>query len=181
MNLPVHPAADAFRLMTQDELAALADDIAENGLKDPITLGKINGAKTAMLIDGRNRLEACKLAEVEPRFETIEFADDAAVAAFVRSRSERRNISAGQKAMAHAMLFPSPAKRGGRPDRGKQSLIVKDSGFTAGEEIAEMAESVSEKLFGEKALTDAIGSMESSGEFSDLKALYPRFSDEATS
>ena len=58
-----HPIAAIFPLMGEDELQALADDIRDNGLRNPILRfeGKI--------LDGRNRLTACRLAGVEPRFE----------------------------------------------------------------------------------------------------------------
>jgi len=39
MTIDVHPAATVFRLMTDDELASLTEDIADNGLQQPITLG----------------------------------------------------------------------------------------------------------------------------------------------
>jgi hypothetical protein len=78
-KLAVHPAADIFPMMTDDELQELAADIAENGLQVPIVLdhtGKV-------LIDGRNRLEACKIAQVEPQFETLPESTD--IVAFIIS------------------------------------------------------------------------------------------------
>jgi hypothetical protein len=49
----VHPAADVFPMMSDEELAALGEDIKKNGLREPITL-----EHTGLLCDGRNRLEA---------------------------------------------------------------------------------------------------------------------------
>jgi hypothetical protein len=65
---------------------------------------------------------------VEPRFEETTFKDDDDVRAFVADRSERRNISAGQKAMGHALVFPEPEKGG----RGKKraATIAGVSGFS---------------------------------------------------
>jgi hypothetical protein len=114
-ELEAHPAANAYRLMTEDELADLAADIAENGLLDPITIGVLNGER--FIVDGRNRLKACDLAGVAPEFEEIEFDDAETLSAFVASRNERRNITVSQKAMAYTLLFPEPAKGG----RGKLS------------------------------------------------------------
>jgi hypothetical protein len=110
--------------MTQEELHRLAEDIAENGLRDPITIAKLNGMQ--FLADGRNRLEACKLAKIEPRFEIIEFKTDEEIRAFVRSRSERRDISAGQRAMGMAFLYPEPEKGG----RGKKGKAAESAGFS---------------------------------------------------
>ena len=57
-----HPAADIFPLMSPDELSRLAADIKANGLHEPIIT--IDDA----ILDGRNRLAACDVAGVKPRF-----------------------------------------------------------------------------------------------------------------
>jgi hypothetical protein len=50
----VHPAADVFPMMSDEELAALGKDIDNrHGLKEPITFDS-----DGLLLDGRNRLEA---------------------------------------------------------------------------------------------------------------------------
>jgi hypothetical protein len=123
----VHSAAECVRLMTDDELSALAADIAENGQADPVTLGKINGHVATWLVDGRNRVKACELAGVEPVYETREFKDDDEIKAFVNSKSERRDLTKGQKAMRVALLYPEPEVGG----RGKKSKNSKETlGFT---------------------------------------------------
>jgi hypothetical protein len=66
-------------------------------------------------IDGRNRLAACKIAGVEPRFEKLNGADPAAY--IVSSNLKRRNLKKGQQAMALAMIYPTPEK-GGRGKKG---------------------------------------------------------------
>jgi len=73
------------------------------------------------LIDGRNRLAACKLAKVEPRFEKLNRQD--AKAFIVSANSERRNLSKGQQAMAFAFMYP-PEKGG----RGKKAVVT--TGFS---------------------------------------------------
>ena len=95
-------------MMDADELADLAASIAANGLRDPITVGVLEGKR--FLVDGRNRLKACEIAGVEPRFDEIEFKDEDDLRAFVSDRSERRSITAGQKAMGFAMLIPRGRK-----------------------------------------------------------------------
>lgn len=92
-----HPAADLFPMMRDDELAELAIDIAENGLREPIAL--FNG----MILDGRNRLRACRVAQVEPAFETL--PDDLDPIAYVVSRNlRRRHLSESQRAMIAAKV-----------------------------------------------------------------------------
>ena len=61
-KLPVFGAADVFPMMADDELQELAEDIKANGLHEPLVIADIDGIR--MLIDGRNRREACRLAGV---------------------------------------------------------------------------------------------------------------------
>jgi hypothetical protein len=58
--IKVHPAADLFPMMGEDELKALADDIREHGLRTvPHTW--LDKANKEWLIDGRNRLDALQM------------------------------------------------------------------------------------------------------------------------
>lgn len=133
VKLEVHSAAEAYRLMDDDELADLVSDIRRNSQRDPITLAKVslNGTVALFLIDGRNRLKACEVAGVTPVFDEREFKDEDEIRAFVKSKNERRNITKGQMAMGVALLYPEPEKGG----RGKKSETVKklNSSGTASE------------------------------------------------
>lgn len=116
---PVHPAAECFRLMTEDELDELARDIALNGLRESIKLGQVG--EEVWLIDGRNRCAACSLvAGVIPHFETLQFEDEAALRAYVKSCNERRDLTKGQRAMAIAMLYPKPERGRGNSDPSRK-------------------------------------------------------------
>jgi ParB-like chromosome segregation protein Spo0J len=95
MTIPVHPAADIFPMMADDELQALADDIKANGLRNPIVL-----TADGDLLDGRNRQAACDLAKVKPDYLTVNGDDP--VALVVSLNVKRRNLTAGQRAMAAA-------------------------------------------------------------------------------
>jgi ParB-like chromosome segregation protein Spo0J len=48
--------------MKPEELRELANDIAANGLRDPVTL-----TPDGLLLDGRNRALACETVGLEPR------------------------------------------------------------------------------------------------------------------
>jgi hypothetical protein len=86
----VHPAADVFPMMSDEELAELAEDIRKNGLCDPIAFyvpREMRGEKVDaellhevdrfQLLDGRNRMAALELlGEFENAHGTEDFADD---------------------------------------------------------------------------------------------------------
>jgi len=120
----VHPLAAIFPMMTDAELAELAADIKANGQQIPIVL-EAAGEK---LIDGRNRLAACRLAGVAPRFERLAEGQDAG--AFILSVNvARRHLDKGQQAMATALVYPE-AKHGG-PRQAGSSFATKLDGISA--------------------------------------------------
>ena len=121
-NLPVFAVADLFPMIGSDELDELAADIAENGLNDPIVIAEINGVMT--LIDGRNRLSACKLAGITPRTRILETDPTAYV---LSANVHRRHLTKGQQAMATALAYPDVEKGG----RGKKLNSSKNEEFKA--------------------------------------------------
>lgn len=98
-------------MLPEDEVNALAIDIVQNGLLEPIVL-----ASDGSVLDGRNRLAACRLVNVEPTFTTHD-GDP-----WVYSRSAnlwRRNMTTGQRAAACAISLIAEGKRkNGRWVRG---------------------------------------------------------------
>jgi ParB-like chromosome segregation protein Spo0J len=117
VGFEIYPAAALFPMLLPVELQELAEDIRENGLREPIKLDHTG----RWLVDGRNRLAACEIAGVEPRFERL--AEGADLKAYVMSYNVmRRHMAAGQRAMSVAMIYPDPATRG----RGRKSFVAKD-------------------------------------------------------
>jgi hypothetical protein len=96
--MEVHEYAEAFPMATESELAEMAADIRQRGLLCPIiTLdGKV--------LDGRNRLRACEIAGVAPRFHEYAGADP--LADVVSWNLKRRHLSTSQKAMLAVALKP---------------------------------------------------------------------------
>jgi hypothetical protein len=93
--LGVHPAAELFPLMKGPEFGLLVEDIAEHGLREPILMYQ------GVMLDGRNRLRACEIAGVEPRF--VEWDGIGSPLAFVLSRNlHRRHLNEGQRAIIAA-------------------------------------------------------------------------------
>jgi hypothetical protein len=100
---PVHPIADLFPMMTDEELANLAADIKANGLLHPIVVDK-----DGVLLDGRNRDRACEIAGIEPA--TVLFEGDDPRGYIIANNISRRHLTKGQQAMAVAMIYPVPEK-----------------------------------------------------------------------
>jgi N6-adenosine-specific RNA methylase IME4 len=95
-DFPAHALATIFPLIEGDELNALAADIRDNGLREPIVL--LDG----MILDGRNRYRACQMVSITPRYEHFDGSDPLA---FVISRNvSRRHLSESQRAMVAARL-----------------------------------------------------------------------------
>ena len=121
----VHPAADLFPPMSDDELAALGEDIKARGLIEPI---KFRGDE---LIDGRNRMEAMERAgiKVDNGHKHHLPAIDA-VAYIIGANIRRRHLSSGQLADILVNLAKievrkktgssDPVSKGGR---GKKSAV----------------------------------------------------------
>jgi ParB-like chromosome segregation protein Spo0J len=114
--MPVHPMAAMFPMLSEEDLAELAADIAENGVNHPIVI-----TRDGTLIDGRNRLAACALAKVEPPITYFEGSDPAAF--IISENVNRRHMTKGQCAMAVAMIYPEAEAKGGR---GKTSAKISE-------------------------------------------------------
>ncbi|MFD4575802.1 ParB N-terminal domain-containing protein [Streptomyces sp. NPDC058417] len=91
-TIETHPTTALLPLLDEEELAALAQDIAENGLLQPIALDP-----QGRILDGRGRLAACERVGVEPTFFTYE--QDNADAYVLSVNLRRRNLTKGQTAM----------------------------------------------------------------------------------
>jgi ParB-like chromosome segregation protein Spo0J len=121
----VHPVASLFPMMTAEELDDLAADIKANGQAEPITVDQ-----HAQLLDGRNRLEACRRAEVCPDF--IRVALDDPIAFILSKNINRRHLSKGQAAMATARAVQfldtsvreAAAAAGLKKSRVSQAMVV---------------------------------------------------------
>lgn len=142
----VHPAASVFPMMADDELAGLADDVKENGLIHPIVIDA-NG----VLIDGRNRLRACEMAEVEPTYRQLNGQDAAGF--IVSANLARRNMKKGQQSMALAMIYPESSSRGGR---GKKDATFENHEDSSGFRLLQQARQIlrHSRALAEEVLSD---------------------------
>lgn len=88
-----HEHSSVFPAMTAEEFDALADDIAANGLLEPIVL--LDG----LVLDGRHRDRACAERGVQPRYADWDPACGITPLEWVVSRNlHRRQLTHGQRA-----------------------------------------------------------------------------------
>ncbi|MCD9875275.1 ParB/RepB/Spo0J family partition protein [Streptomyces guryensis] len=83
-------------MLSTDELHDLAESIKTEGQHEAIVL-----SADGILLDGRNRLAACEIAGVAPRFTTYTGSDPKALV--LAHNLRRRHISKGQQAVIVAM------------------------------------------------------------------------------
>jgi ParB-like chromosome segregation protein Spo0J len=103
-----HPFAEIFPLMHGGEFADLVKDIAKHGLREPIVLYQ------SMILDGRNRHNACIEAGVTPHFKVL-VGDDVAARAFVVSTNlHRRHLTGEQKRDLIAKLLKADPEKSDR-------------------------------------------------------------------
>ena len=79
-----HPAAELFPRLSESELVALKNDILAHQQEHPIIVWN------DMIVDGRNRFRACEMLGRKPKIKEMQFADEAAVIAYIISTNMRR-------------------------------------------------------------------------------------------
>lgn len=145
--MKTHPVAALFPILSEPELKRLADDIAANGLQHPIVM------EGDVLLDGRNRLAACKLAGVEPS--TIQYVGQDAAAFIVSANLHRRHLNTSQRALIAAKIANLPdgvTKRSAKlptpvtqPDAAKM-LNVSERSVRSAKVLLDLAPEVAEKV-----------------------------------
>lgn len=177
-KLPVHPQADIFPMLPDDEMQELAEDIKTNGLNFPVVVGEYEGK--IHLIDGRNRRDACRIAGVEPEVQHLNGQD---ITAYIASSNlRRRNMTKSQQAMAMAMLYPH-SQQGKQNETSAQNAEVKERYLRMARNVLRTLPSVADEVIaGGTSLNDAyqqardIKAKSNSVEFR-LEALRQQFPD----
>ena len=90
-HMEFHSAANIFPLLTGEEYRKLRDDIAVNGLIEPIWTYQDK------ILDGRNRYTACLDAGIEPRYR--EYTGTDPLAFVISLNLKRRHLSSSQLAV----------------------------------------------------------------------------------
>lgn len=108
----VHPYADKFPILSDGELDDLAESIKSVGLLHPLVV-----TTDGLLLDGRNRREACERAGIDAAVEVYDGDDFAEFV--IACNVGRRHMSTGARAMSTALVLEADGRRGdGRWNRG---------------------------------------------------------------
>src|SRR3984893_14974176 len=105
-QLTAHPLAELFPLMSEAELAELADDIKKNGLQEDIV--RYEG----QILDGRNRHAACLRCGIDPRF--VDYTGTDPLAFIVSMNLHRRHLSQAAKAEVVSKVLKETPKKSDR-------------------------------------------------------------------
>jgi hypothetical protein len=113
-----HPAASIFPMLPDDKLVELAEDIEKNGQREAILL--LDG----QVLDGRNRICACRLKGIEPLTKMVSNIEDP-VAYVLSLNLHRRHLTPSQASMCAARareLYEQQAKE----RQGKRNDLVEN-------------------------------------------------------
>ncbi len=95
-ELKIHPIADAFPMLQEDDIQSMAEDIRTNGQATAIALYQ------GMILDGRNRYRACQIANVDPK--TRDYTGKDPVAFVLSLNLHRRHLTTSQRAAVAANI-----------------------------------------------------------------------------
>jgi hypothetical protein len=123
---PLHPACAIWPEMSPADLKALSDDIAENGLRDPITL-----TPAGELLDGRNRAFAAIMAGVDPTAFTTVYDGDPLLFSLSRNK-HRRHMTEAALALVAAALATKPLGSNQHEGAYKKVPSIKEAADAAG-------------------------------------------------
>ena len=92
-DIQPHKLAELFPRMVGEEFDALVQNIRDHGLHQPLT------SYQGKVLDGINRLAACKAAKVKPRFVEFTGTEAEALAFTVSQNLTRRHLTVAQRAV----------------------------------------------------------------------------------
>ena len=145
-HLKPHDLANIFPMLGKEDAKALAQDIAEHGLRDPIVLFE------GRILDGRNRYVACTQAGVLPQF--TDYTGENPSAYVVSVNLKRRHLSESQRAMVAAKLANLPRGSNQHAPIGATSDAAAAALLNVSERSVERAKTVQRKALAK--ITEAV-------------------------
>lgn len=118
----VHPYADEFPMASEEEIDALAENIATVGLIHAIVI-----TPEGLVLDGRNRIEACKRASTDIHTEVREGSDDdyKEFVIGVNTTGRRESMTVQIAAASTALVLGEERRKSGRWDGNKWSGSIR--------------------------------------------------------
>jgi ParB-like chromosome segregation protein Spo0J len=117
--MKAHPIANVWPMLDDDKLDELAEDIRQQGQLQPIW------TFDGMILDGRNRFEACRRAEIKPII--MEYKGDEPTAFAVSLNDRRRHMGKSALAAVAAELEPFFAQDAARRRKETEGRPKKDA------------------------------------------------------
>lgn len=122
MSILIHPYADEFPMASEDELAALAENISAVGLIHPVVIARsVAGKPDGRLVDGRNRREACERVGAALITEERDFHSDDELKEFVigvNTTGRRESMTVQIAAASVALVLGENCRINGQWRRG---------------------------------------------------------------
>ena len=150
MDIPIdelHPFKDhPFKIGNDEDLRALAESIAENGVVSPAIARPRKGGGYE-LIAGHRRRAACRMAGVETMPVLVrDMDDDTATIIMVDSNKQRENVLPSEKAFAYKMRLEAVKRKAGRPVENNSVRVEQNLRGTVSRDnlAAEIGESASQ-------------------------------------
>ena len=135
---PKHP----YKVKNDEDMKALMESIAMNGVLTPATVRKKESGKYEM-ISGHRRLKACKNLNMPTiRCEVVEMDKDEATIYMVEANLQRTTILPSEKAFAYKMRLEAMKRQAGRP--AKENGVPVGPNLLVGKSRALLAEQVGE-------------------------------------
>lgn len=148
--MKIHPIAEIFPRMSDEEFAALRTDISDHGIREPVWLW--NG----QLIDGRHRHQACVDLGIKCPTRNYTGSQSSLVAFVLSLNLKRRHLNESQRAMVAARLATLDSEEKSSPPIGGAEISTADAAdmMNVGQRSVERARKVQEQ--GATALVEAV-------------------------
>lgn len=126
-DLPVHPIASLYPMLPREKLESMADSLrTDRGQIHPVIILR---TKTGhMILDGRNRIEACLLAKMDVKIKIVELNEEQAHAMINSVNNQRRAMNCREIAEVAWRYIKSFQSRSERPPT--QSQVAKMFGIS---------------------------------------------------